>query len=48
MEIYDIDSGQDELIRKSGGSTKTIEFKLQQDMVERVKNTLGERAYAGY
>ncbi len=26
--------GQDELIRRSGGSTKTIEFKLQQDMVE--------------
>ncbi len=28
--------GQDELIRRTGGSTKTIEFKLQQDMVERV------------
>ena len=27
--------GQDELIRRTGGSTKTIEFKLQQDMVER-------------
>lgn len=26
--------GQDELIRRTGGSTKTIEFKLQQDMVE--------------
>ncbi|MBD5467931.1 MAG: hypothetical protein HDR21_07250 [Lachnospiraceae bacterium] len=28
--------GQDELIRRTGGSTKTIEFKLQQNMVERV------------
>lgn len=28
--------GQDELIRRTGGSTRTIEFKLQQDMVERV------------
>ncbi len=28
--------GQDELIRRTGGSTKTIEFKLQQDMVERL------------
>ena len=28
--------GQDELIRRTGGSTKSIEFKLQQDMVERV------------
>lgn len=28
--------GQDELTRRTGGSTKTIEFKLQQDMVERV------------
>lgn len=27
--------GQDELIRRTGGSTKTIEFKFQQDMVER-------------
>lgn len=27
--------GQDELIKRTGGSTKTIEFKLQQDMVER-------------
>lgn len=27
--------GQDELIRRTGGSTKTIEFKLQQDMVEK-------------
>lgn len=27
--------GQDELIRRTGGSTKTIEFKLQQDMVDR-------------
>lgn len=27
--------GQDELIRRTGGSTPTIEFKLQQDMVER-------------
>ncbi len=27
--------GQDELIRRTGGSTKTIEFKQQQDMVER-------------
>lgn len=26
--------GQDELIRRTGGSTKTLEFKLQQDMVE--------------
>ena len=26
--------GQDELIRRTGGRTKTIEFKLQQDMVE--------------
>ena len=26
--------GQDELIKRTGGSTKTIEFKLQQDMVE--------------
>lgn len=25
--------GQDELIKRTGGSTKTIEFKLQQDMV---------------
>ena len=25
--------GQDELIRRTGGSTKTIEFKLQKDMV---------------
>lgn len=25
--------GQDELIRRTGGSTKTIEFKMQQDMV---------------
>lgn len=29
--------GQDELIRRTGGSAKTIEFKLQQDMVERSK-----------
>lgn len=27
--------GQDEAIKRTGGSTKTIEFKLQQDMVER-------------
>lgn len=27
--------GQDELIRRTGGNTKTIEFKLQQDMLER-------------
>lgn len=27
--------GQDELIRRTGGSTKTIELKLQQDMVDR-------------
>lgn len=27
--------GQDELIRRTGGSAKTIEFKLQQDMVDR-------------
>lgn len=27
--------GQDELIRRTGGNTKTIEFKLQQDMVAR-------------
>ena len=27
--------GQDELIRRNGGSTQTIEFKLQQDMIER-------------
>lgn len=26
--------GQDELIRRTGGSTKTIEFKLQQEMIE--------------
>ena len=26
--------GQDELIRRTGGSTKTIEFKLQEDMIE--------------
>ena len=26
--------GQDELIRRTGGSAKTIEFKLQQDMIE--------------
>lgn len=26
--------GQDEMIRRTGGSTKTIEFKLQQEMVE--------------
>ena len=25
--------GQDELIRRTGGSTKTIEFKQQQDMI---------------
>lgn len=25
--------GQDELIKRTGGSTKTIEFRLQQDMV---------------
>lgn len=28
--------GQNELIRRTGGSTKTIEFKLQKDMVERI------------
>lgn len=28
--------GQDELIRRTGGSAKTIEFKLQQDMAERI------------
>lgn len=28
--------GQDELIRRTGGSTKTIEFKLQQDMMEEI------------
>ncbi len=27
--------GQDELIKRTGGSTKTIEFKLQQDMMEK-------------
>lgn len=27
--------GQDELIKRTGGSTKTIEFVLQQDMVEK-------------
>ena len=27
--------GQDELIKRTGGSTKTIEFKQQADMVER-------------
>ena len=27
--------GQDELIRRTGGSTKTIEFRLQQDMIKR-------------
>ena len=26
--------GQDELIKRTGGSTKTIEFRLQQDMLE--------------
>ena len=26
--------GQDELIRRTGGSTKTIEFRQQRDMVE--------------
>lgn len=26
--------GQDELIRRTGGSTKTIEFKQQQDMIK--------------
>jgi len=31
--------GQDELIKRTGGSTKTIEFKLQQDMVEGVSDT---------
>lgn len=30
--------GQDELIRRTGGSTKTIEFKLQQDMIPKVVN----------
>lgn len=29
--------GQDELIKRTGGSTKTIEFKLQKDMVDRKK-----------
>lgn len=28
--------GQDELIRRTGGSTKTIEFKLQQDMISAI------------
>ncbi len=27
--------GQDELIRRTGGNTKTIEFRLQKDMVEK-------------
>ena len=27
--------GQEELIKRTGGSTKTIEFALQQDMVEK-------------
>ena len=27
--------GQDELIRRTGGNTKTIEFKLQAKLVER-------------
>lgn len=31
--------GQDELIRRTGGSTKTIEFKLQQDMVSIENNS---------
>lgn len=31
--------GQDELIKRTGGRTKTIEFKLQQDMVEIEDNT---------
>ena len=35
--------GQDELIRRTGGSTKTIEFKLQQDMVEVLKFESKER-----
>lgn len=30
--------GQDELIKRTGGSTKTIEFRLQQDMVTIKKN----------
>lgn len=30
--------GQDELIRRTGGSTRTIEFKLQRPMVERESN----------
>ena len=29
--------GKDELIRRTGGSTKTIEFELQKDMVDRQK-----------
>ena len=28
--------GQNELIRRTGGSTKTIEFKLQQDIVKKI------------
>lgn len=32
--------GQDELIRRTGGSTKTIEFKLQKDMVPIENNSL--------
>ena len=27
--------GQDELIKRTGGNTKTIEFELQKDMVDR-------------
>ena len=34
--------GQDELIRRTGGSTKTIEFKLQAKFVER-DNLIYER-----
>lgn len=32
--------GQDELIKRTGGNEKTIEFKLQQDMVERGSSNL--------
>lgn len=32
--------GQDELIKRTGGSTKTIEFKLQEEMVEIEDSTM--------
>ena len=29
--------GPDELVRRTGGSTKTIEFRKQQKMIQRIK-----------